>query len=116
MALYPTHGVHHFGSGDLLFTLSNFIFSTLGLNAVLHVYPWVRPYCHFVLVTSASVLLTGTAIAVWAVLTNAIDPRVIFFFCEPMFICLTLMSFVLQSQDGAEHVFKALKDLRDSRT
>lgn len=115
-ALLPTHDVYHFASGDLLFTLLNFMLGTLGLIAVLHVYPWIRPYYHFVLFSSASVLLSGTAIAVWAVLTNAMDSRVIFFFCEPMLICLTLMSFVLQSQDGVEDAFKALEALRGSRT
>ena len=80
----------------------------LGLVAVLHVDPWVRPYYHVVLFSSVSVLLFGTAVVVWPVLTNAMDPRVFFFFREPMLICLTQMRFVLQSQDSVENVLKAL--------
>ena len=73
------------------------------------------PASELTTISSISVLqhsLAGTVLAVWAFLTNVMDPRVINLFYEPMLICLTLMSIALQSQDGAERVFKASKIYR----
>lgn len=89
--------------------------NVLSINIVLYVYPWVPLYYHFVRIKFASIVLPIFA-PVWAVLTNAMNPGVLFFFCWPMLICLTLMNFALQSREGVDHVFKALKDLEDRKT
>lgn len=67
-------------------------------------------------IDSASMILACTAIAVQAVLKTVTDPSVMLISSKPIYINLTLMSFVLHSQDGAEHGFKTLYDLLDSIT